>query len=80
MEFISIVCPAMRTIPEIIEAAGGSKTVGERVALKDGVRKWPEIGIPNRYWDALIAMCPDLTVDELHAANRVLRHDLQEAS
>lgn len=70
----------MRTISDIIEAAGGAKTVGERVALKDGVRKWPEIGIPNRYWDALIAMSPDLTVDELHVANRAVRRDLQEAS
>ena len=70
----------MRTVPEIIEAAGGYKIVGERVALTDGVRKWPEIGIPNRYWDALIAMCSDLTVDELHAANRDVRRSLQEAS
>ena len=70
----------MRNISSIIEAAGGAKTVGERVALKDGVRKWPEIGIPDRYWDALIAMCPDLTVDEIHDANRVVRRDIQEAS
>lgn len=63
----------MRTIPEIIESAGGLKVVAEKTGLKDGVRKWPEIGVPDRYWAALIELVPDLTADELYAANRAVR-------
>ena len=68
----------MRTIPEIIEAAGGSKVVAEKTGLKDGVRKWPEIGVPDRYWATLIVLVkargyPELTPDELYAANRAVR-------
>ncbi len=63
----------MRTIPEIIAAAGGLKVVAEKTGLKDGVRKWPEIGIPDRYWAILIELLPGLTAEELYAANLVVR-------
>ncbi len=80
MEFISIDCPPMRSIPEIIEAAGGIAVVAERTGLKDGVRKWSQIGIPDRYWPALIDLAPDLTLAELYAANLDVRRDRQAAS
>ena len=63
----------MRTIPEIIKAAGGLKVVAEKTGLKDGVRKWPEIGVPDRYWAALIDLVPGLTPEELYGANRAVR-------
>lgn len=70
----------MRTIPEIIEAAGGLAVVAERTGLKDGVRKWPQIGIPDRYWPVLIDLVPGLNPDDLYTANRAVRRPLQEAS
>jgi hypothetical protein len=63
----------MRTIDQIIEAAGGRTIVAEQLRLKDGVRKWPEIGIPDRHWPGLIALVPDLTADELMQANIAAR-------
>ena len=71
---------AMRTIPEIIDAAGGLAVVAERTGLKDGVRKWPQIGIPDRYWPVLIDLVPGLRPDELYAANRMVRRDPEEAA
>ena len=70
----------MRTIPEIIEAAGGLAVVAQRTGLKDGVRKWAQIGIPDRYWPVLIGLVPELSPDELYAANRDVRGDLERAS
>lgn len=64
----------MRTIPEIILAAGGRDTVALRTGLKyDAVRKWCINGIPDRYWAALIQLLPDLSPDELFKANCAVR-------
>jgi len=73
MEFISIACQPMKTIPQIIEAAGGLKAVAEKTGLKDGVRKWPDIGVPDRYWAVLIDLVPGLTPEDLYDANRAAR-------
>ncbi len=66
-------CREKGAIDLIIEAAGGLKVVAEKTGLKDGVRKWPEIGIPDRYWAILIELLPGLTAEELYAANLVVR-------
>ncbi len=67
----------MRNIPEIIEAAGGIAVVAENTGLKDGVRKWAQIGIPDRYWSLLLGLAPSLTLEELYAANRKARGTFQ---
>lgn len=70
----------MRNISEIIAAAGGIDMVKSKTGLKDGVRKWVQIGIPDRYWPILIGLAPSLTVDELYQANRDARATLEKAS
>ena len=69
----------MRNIPEIIKAAGGAKAVAKATGLTDGVRKWTQIGIPDRYWPILIDLVPELRLEELYAANRAVRGNLEEA-
>lgn len=46
----------MATITEIINTCGGPKAVSDALGLKDGVRKWAQIGIPDRHWAKLIEM------------------------
>lgn len=65
----------MRTIPQIIEAAGGPRQVSEATGGRikaDAVRKWPQIGIPDRHWPVLIELA-QATPDELFEANRAAR-------
>ena len=63
----------MRAIEQIIEQAGGRPAIGRRVGLRWGVHKWPENGIPERHWPVLMELVPDLTADELVAANAAAR-------
>jgi hypothetical protein len=63
----------MRSVPDIIQAAGGTKVVADRLGLSDGVKKWRAIGIPYRHWPQLIEMVPDLTTDELMQASLAAR-------
>lgn len=63
----------MRSVDQIIDAAGGPRQVGQLVGLKDGPRKWPVNGIPDRYWAALIGQVPGLTPDEIFNANEAVR-------
>lgn len=65
----------MRTILEIIKAAGGHQAVSAATGGKikpDAVRKWPQIGVPDRHWPVLIELA-QATPDELFEANRVAR-------
>lgn len=65
----------MRTIPEIIDAAGGAKaiTAASGGTFKvDAVYKWPSIGVPDRHWPLLIQLA-GATPDELFEANRLAR-------
>lgn len=75
-----------KSIRDIIEGAGGEQAIADRIGkTKWAVKKWPDIGIQDRYWDALIELtgtddkgAPKLTIAELHEANRVAR-DTQAA-
>lgn len=70
----------MRTISQIIEAAGGPQVVSAAIPPRpdgkkmtsDAVRKWPQIGIPDRHWPVLIELA-QATPDELFEANRTAR-------
>jgi hypothetical protein len=65
----------MRTIEQIIAAAGGPKAIeaaGQSAFKVDAVYKWPTIGIPDRHWPILIELA-EATPAELFAANRVAR-------
>lgn len=76
MEFNSSIFEAMRTISEIIKAAGGAGTIA---AASDGgvsaeaVYKWPKIGIPDRHWPLVMPMA-NATAAEMLAANMEARH------
>lgn len=65
----------MESIRDIIRAAGGTKAVSASVGISaDGVRKWATIGIPDRYWETLMAMVgAELTAEILYTANRRAR-------
>ena len=61
----------LRTIREIIEAAGGAPTVAsalQRKVTPDAVYKWYDIGIPDRHWPTIMPMA-DATAAEMLAAN-----------
>lgn len=65
----------MRTITEIIKAAGGPRGVSDAsdgAVKKDAVYKWPGIGVPDRHWPLLIELA-GATPDELYQANLAAR-------
>lgn len=69
----------MRTISELIKAAGGAKAVQEAIGpgiTRDAVYKWQEIGIADRHWAVLIRLA-GATPDELYEANRLARGETQ---
>ena len=81
MEFNSILSPVMRTLNEIIEAAGGPGGIEARsggAITRDAVYKWPTIGVPDRHWELLITHA-DSSAEELYQANRVARGARAEA-
>ena len=56
MELNSLSFAAMN-LPEIIEAAGGPAKIAPEVELSESaIRKWVQIGIPDRHWAMLIEM------------------------
>lgn len=76
----------MRTVSDIIEAAGGVAAVAERLPQRTGsdgkpidrqwaVYKWKANGVPSRHWPLLIAMSK-ATAAELLAANEALRSEV----
>jgi hypothetical protein len=77
----------MRTIEEIITAAGGARAIseasgpadgaGKRPLTYDAVYKWSKIGVPDRHWPLLISMAQS-NPDELYAANIKARGVQQE--
>jgi len=72
----------MRTISEIIKAAGGARTIHEASggAFKtDAVYKWHEIGVPDRHWPLLMTLT-DATPEELFEANIKARASKQGAA
>jgi len=66
----------MATITDIINTCGGAKAVAEALGLKDGVRKWAQIGIPDRHWPKLIDLSRGkLKPATIYAANQHARGD-----
>jgi hypothetical protein len=76
----------MRTIEEIITAAGGARAIseasgpaddaGKRPLTYDAVYKWSKIGVPDRHWPLLISMAK-ASPDELFEANKLARGGMQ---
>lgn len=65
----------MRTVPEIIRAAGGARSIHEAsngALTKDAIYKWPSIGIPDRHW-SLVMTLSGATPEELFNANTTAR-------
>lgn len=72
----------MRTISDIIKAAGGPRGIAEASGgsvKKDAVYKWASIGVPDRHWPLLIERA-GATPDELFEANRTARDAIREAA
>lgn len=65
-----------RTIRQILDAAGGFKKVSEAIGYdrlsSDAVRKWPQSGIPDRYWSVIIKLAGS-SAAELFDANETVR-------
>lgn len=79
----------MRTIQEIIKAAGGTTAIHEasvklnagddkKALSKDAIYKWPSIGIQDRHWPLLMSLT-DTSPEELFAANVKARSGLEAA-
>jgi hypothetical protein len=65
----------MRSLVEIIEAAGGAKSIEAATSgtiKRDAVYKWPQIGIPDRHWEVIIPLAGS-SAEELYQANRIAR-------
>ena len=65
----------MRTINEIIVAAGGARAIESASGgsvKRDAVYKWPGIGIPDRHWELIIPLA-ETSPAELYAANLAAR-------
>jgi len=72
----------MRTIADIITAAGGARRIseasgpvdasGKRPLTYDAVYKWSKIGIPDRHWPLLMSLA-ETSPDELYVANLAAR-------
>lgn len=71
----AIMVSAMKTIKEIVEAAGGFIAVAKRCDLSvRGVYAWQEVGALDKYWPALIEMGDGaFAVDDIYQANCALR-------
>lgn len=64
-----------RSIPQIIQAAGGAATIAaasDGAVSVDAVYKWPRIGIPDRHW-AFVMPLANASADEMLAANIAAR-------
>jgi hypothetical protein len=79
----------MRTIEEIIKAAGGARLIseasgpvndaGKRPLTYDAVYKWVGNGIPDRHWPLVISLT-ETSPDELFAANMKARSSQPETA
>ena len=67
----------MRTISEIIKAAGGARSIEKATngeIKKDAIYKWASNGVVDRHWPILIELA-GASPDELFAANRLVRDE-----
>lgn len=65
----------MKTVSEIIADAGGPEQIAKALQgaiTADGVRKWRQNGIPDRYWSKLRAIT-SVDVAVIFAANELAR-------
>lgn len=65
----------MRSLPEIIKAAGGARGIEDASSgeiKRDAVYKWPQIGIPDRHWELVIRLALS-SAEELYQANLAAR-------
>jgi hypothetical protein len=65
----------MRTVSDIIEAAGGAKGIASESngsVSAEAVYKWPRIGIPDRHWPLVMPLA-QATAAEMLAANIAAR-------
>lgn len=67
------------TLEDIIRRAGGARRLAEQSSDASGgkfshwaVYKWPEQGIPDRYW-ALVCRLADVSVEQVFAACEAAR-------
>lgn len=75
-----------RSIREIIKVAGGGPAIiaaitehGDKLGV-DAVYKWPQNGIPDRYWRPIISLVAEtehhpVTAEELLRANEIARSE-----
>lgn len=65
-----------RTIRQIIKDAGGAGVIADAIGTDklsvDAVYKWPQNGIPDRYWRPIMPLANTNTA-ELFAANEAAR-------
>lgn len=70
----------MRSISEIIKAAGGAGAISaasQGAVTTEAVYKWPKIGIPDRHWP-LVMPLSGATAEELLQANIAARDPAPE--
>jgi len=65
------------TIEDIIEFAGGAKTVAYQMNIHTfSVQRWMRTGIPAKYWDKLISLARErnvvVTPNDLFDANKAI--------
>lgn len=65
------------TIDDIIDIAGGRKTVAYQMNLHSfSVQRWARTGIPAKYWDKLISLARErnviITPNDLFEANKAV--------
>jgi len=73
---------SMRTISELIKAAGGPAKIADSVPeaiTVDAVYKWQRIGIPDRYWPVVMRLA-NASADEMLAANVTARSPSESAA
>ncbi len=63
----------MRTVRELIAAAGGHKKLAAQIGITEsGIKRWRQIGIPPKHW-ALMMRLVQSNIEELEAANAALQ-------
>lgn len=71
LELNSTIFQIMRSISEIIKAAGGAGKIAEAsngTVTAEAVYKWTKIGIPDRHW-ALVMPLAGASPEEMFKAN-----------
>jgi hypothetical protein len=81
LELNSSIFQTMRTIPQIIKAAGGARKIAvasKGTVTAEAVYKWSKNGIPDRHWPIVMPLS-GATANELLRANVAVRRQLGTA-